>query len=82
MSCGACSISGDRPALVESVRVERITPPKSLMQPCAEPQGVIITNADLVGQLGSTRAALASCAAQVDATRKWIDGQPPGEPST
>jgi hypothetical protein len=72
LACCACSTAPriEVPAKPVTVTVTHYVPiPAQLVQPCAKPQGKIVTNGDLLNIYLTTDAALSACAAQMDAIR-------------
>ncbi|WP_425521205.1 Rz1-like lysis system protein LysC [Xylella fastidiosa] len=79
---GACSTGGPvKPVIVTQTRVEVITPPQGLLQPCEEPPlPRVETVRDVLNQTLAWRLAYEHCAAQVRCVAAWVQAASVGQP--
>ncbi|WP_425527798.1 Rz1-like lysis system protein LysC [Xylella fastidiosa] len=79
---GACSTGVPvKPVIVTQTRVEVITPPQVLLQPCEEPPlPRVETVRDLLSQTLGWRLAYEHCAAQVRCVAAWGQAASVGQP--
>lgn len=68
-SCG-----GVPTAVVTEAKVERVTPPTTLLEPCPEPKLRGSRNGDLAQHIIDLRYALEKCNADKEALRNWVNG--------
>ncbi len=74
LTLSACSTSRD--VVIPAPEIVREKVPAALVRKCpAKQRGPLKATADIVNRLTYTESALDVCAAQVDGTRAWNEGQ-------